>query len=392
MTLVLAYAVLSGVWILLSDEWLQRLLDDPRQIMLASMLKDGLFVGVTAGLLYILLRRSHTLALLQAERQCEGERRRALDLLAAIADSSEDAIFAKDLEGRYTLFNRAASLITGQPAEAVLGFDDRALFPAEQAGRLMAAGRQVVAGNRAICQEEVLSVPGGERVFLTTKGPLRDADGKVVGLFGISRDITEQKQALERLKASEERLHLALDAADAGLWDWDLRSGLAYLTPRYYEMTGYRPGDVTPNFEFFQRMVHPDDLPRVLETVDAHLQGKIPISAFDYRILTPAGELRWISGQGRVVEWDAEGAPLRMVGTILDITARKAAEEALGRQAEELARHNVELERFNHAMVGREMDMIALKQQINGLSRQLGREPPYPLAFLGDEPVPDGTP
>ncbi len=75
-----------------------------------------------------------------------------------------------------------------------------------------------------------------------------------------------------------------------------------------------------------------------------------------------------------------------MIGTISDISARKAVEEALRRQTHELAQRNEELERFNRATVGRELDMIALKQQVNELARQLGKEPIYPLAFLDTLP------
>ena len=92
-------------------------------------------------------------------------------------------------------------------------------------------------------------------------------------------------------------------------------------------------------------------------------------------------------GRGRVVERDSWKTPLRMIGTITDISARKAVEEALRRQTEELAERNAELERFNLAAVGREWDMIALKRRINELSGKLGQEPPFSLSFL-DTPEP----
>ncbi|MDR3435689.1 ATP-binding protein [Telmatospirillum sp.] len=204
-----------------------------------------------------------------------------------------------------------------------------------------------------------------------------------VALFDV---ITERKTAEEQLMVSEERLQLALDATGDGLWDWNLRRGTAFLTQHCREMTGYDlAGDETPGFDFFTRTVHPDDLSQVLANLDAHLQGKIPTSEFDYRLPTPSGEIKWMRGRGRVVERDASGAALRMVGTITDISIAKAAEDALRCQTEELAERNAELERFNRATVGRELDMIALKQQINDLSRQLGREPPYPLPCVNSQ-------
>lgn len=349
------------------------------------------FVGLLAlfmtGAGFYLFQQRQQLTLAQAIQQSQAERLRALHLLATIADSSDDPIFAKDREGRYTLFNRAASLFVGKSAEEVIGRDDRAIFPPEQAEMLIAFGQRVIAENRTMTQEEVLSSAQGERTFLTTKGPLRDNEGNVTGIFGISRDITERKTAEAQLRISEERLKLALDATSDGLWDWDLRSGLAYLTPHYYEMTGYRPDQVVPDFEFFKLTVHPDDLPLVLEAIEAHLQGKTPFSEFDYRMLTFSGETKWIRGRGRVVDRNADGTPVRIIGTITDIGAYKAVEEALRRQTQELAQRNAELERFNRATVGRELDMIVLKRQVNELSRQLGQEPVYPLAFLDVEPA-----
>lgn len=483
----------------------------------------GVMLLFIAGVVLLLQRQRQQLALAAALRESQGERLRALQLLAAIADASEDAIFAKDRAGRYLLFNRAAARVVGKPAAAVLDNDDRSLFPPEQAEFLMDVDRRILREGCIVTQEETLDTANGSRVFLTVKGPLQDEDGHLLGVYGIGRDITVRKEgeqafrhqaeltrryldtaqtlmvALDRqgritminraglellgyreeellgrdwfatclpqpegtaevqpvfrklveegnltaaehfqnqvlcrdgrlrmiawhnaylfdeagdpvgtlssgqdvtelnqvqqqLKVSEERLRLALEASSDGLWDWDLVTGLAYLAPDYFRMTGYRPEDVVPDLEFFKRTVHPEDWDRVLAVMQAHLRGETPSSEFDYRLVTAAGEVRWMRGRGRVVERDAGGTPLRMAGIISDISARKAAEEELRQQAEELARRNAELERFNQAMIGRELDMIALKRQVNALSQQLGQEPPFALAFLQAGPVAEEGP
>lgn len=199
--------------------------------------------------------------------------------------------------------------------------------------------------------------------------------------------LKDRLQVAERLETGEKRLQLALEATGDGLWDWNLRLDRAFLTPRYYEMIGCRAEDVTPDFEFFKRTVHPDDLPAVLDAMEKHLQGKTPASEIDYRVCLPTGEIKWMRGRGRVTERDASGAPLRMLGTITDISVYKATEEAMRQQAEELVQRNAELERFNRATVGRELDMIDLKRQVNALSVQLGREPPFPLTLVGPPEV-----
>jgi two-component system sensor histidine kinase/response regulator len=161
---------------------------------------------------------------------------------------------------------------------------------------------------------------------LSLSAVLLDGQWHAVGLV---RDITERKRAEERVRASEERLKLALDASRDGLWDWDLTTGRAYLSPRYYEMTGYRAEDTTPDLAFFQSLVHPEDWPKVIAAIDANLQGQTPASDVDYRMVAKDGSIIWVSERGKVVERGPDGTARRMVGTVSDITERKQAEDAL---------------------------------------------------------------
>jgi PAS domain S-box-containing protein len=132
-----------------------------------------------------------------------------------------------------------------------------------------------------------------------------------------------------RRGAAELRLQLALEATGDGLWDWDLRTGLAHLSPGYYALTGYRAEDVRADEEFFRCLVHPDDWTHVRLTMEAHLRGETPVSVVEYRMLTATGEIRWMRGRGRVVERDPVGLPTRMAGHITDITATRSIEQAL---------------------------------------------------------------
>jgi len=171
----------------------------------------GLLALVIAATGLYLLRQREQLELAQAVRQSQAERINALHLLAAIVDSSDDAIFAQDIEGRYILFNRAASHFVGKPVEDVLGRDDHTLFPPEQAKMLEATHNRIIAENRTLTEEETLTTPDGEQVFLTTGGPLRDADNKVIGTFGIAHNITARKQAEQELRDSGERFRVVTE-------------------------------------------------------------------------------------------------------------------------------------------------------------------------------------
>lgn len=139
-----------------------------------------------------------------AAQRSQAERRQALEMLAAIADATDDAIFAKDKAGCYLLFNRAASQFVGKPATEVIGHDDHDLFPPTQAETLQAIDRQVMQQEQAITREEELDTADGHRTFLSTKGPLRDRHGVVIGIFGISHNITPQKLAERERQATQQ--------------------------------------------------------------------------------------------------------------------------------------------------------------------------------------------
>ena len=175
-------------------------------IALTGML--ALFVAV-AGL--YLQRQRQQLAIAQGTQQAQAERLRALQLLAAIANTSTDAIFAKDLQGRYILFNRQAQQVTGKAEQQVLGQDDRMLFPPEQAATIMANDQAVRDSGQVITCEERLDTVRGPVTYLAIKGPLYDAEGRIMGSYGISRDISERKRIEDTLALQSRRAEALLE-------------------------------------------------------------------------------------------------------------------------------------------------------------------------------------
>ena len=205
---VLPYALVASVWILLSEWVMGLLVSDPEGRLWAGMFKGWAFVAVTSVLLYALIDRlvGQLRAAHRRELDHERARQQPPPMLVAIAAASADAIFAKDNEGRYLLFNNAASRFVGQSAESILDHDDIALFPPEQAEQIMSIDRRVRASGETETGEEVLQTADGVRIFLATKGPLRGADGRVFGTYGISRDITARKAAEAELRQRNEEL------------------------------------------------------------------------------------------------------------------------------------------------------------------------------------------
>ncbi len=379
--MALAYAVFAGLWILLSDRAMGLLFSDPEALVRASMAKGWFFVAVTTLLLYVLvgqlvdqLNTSH-----QREQAEAEEKRRAMQLLAAIAKSSSDAIFAKDDQGCYLLVNNAAARYMGKSAEDLLGQDDRVAFPAEQAARIMSIDRRVFVSGQVETNEECLKTAQGERVFLATKGPLRDAQGRTFGTFGISRDITDRRKTEQALHDSEERLRLALVAAKQGLYDLNLETGEVMVSQDYATMLGHDPTSFRETFAEWRERLHPDDRVMVLKTLDDYLAGHLPAYRVEHRLRTHDGGWKWILSMGELQERSSEGRPLRMLGTHTDIDVLKTAETALRdinttlearviERTAELTAANRELETFADAV---SHDLRAPLRSMNGFAQAL---------------------
>jgi PAS domain S-box-containing protein len=148
--------------------------------------------------------------------------------------------------------------------------------------------------------------------------------GYFVAVFDV---ITERKKVEEVLRQSQERLALALEGANLGIWDWDLTTGKAIWSERNLERLGYEPNELEPNLKNWKKLVHPEDWPKVAEDLNLHLQGKLPAFATQYRILKKSGDWLWVQAQGRVIEFDVVGSPTRIAGVVADITERKKVEE-----------------------------------------------------------------
>ena len=153
------------------------------------------------------------------------------------------------------------------------------------------------------------------------------------------RDLNQNLERLvhERtraLGASEARLAQALEVTNDGLWELDRASGAMYFSPVWTQLLGYAHDEVPPRVEFLVQALHPDDRTAVQATIADHFAGRVPIVEREVRLRTKGGEYRWFLGKGRVVARAADGTPLRMVGTISDITERTRALENL-RDSEE---------------------------------------------------------
>jgi PAS domain S-box-containing protein len=260
----------------------------------------------------------------EAENALRQSEQRYRDLF----ENANDIIYTLDLEGRLTSVNKRAEQAFGYVREECLGKSVAEMIPGEYQPRMFEALRRKLASEASPTMYEVeLICKDGRRVPVEVSSRLILHQGRPLGIQGIARDISERKRADQALRESEERLRLALDAGRCGVWDWDILHNRVTWSERIYEFHGLAPGTFGGRVEDFAALIHPSDAERVNEAIRLAVEQRQSYSE-EFRIVWPNGEVRWISTHGRVL-YDEAGRPVRMLGAAIDVTDRRAAEQAL---------------------------------------------------------------
>ncbi|MFH0988637.1 MAG: PAS domain S-box protein [bacterium] len=256
------------------------------------------------------------------------------NLLMALMDNIPDHIYFKDIDSRFIRMSKALADRFGisEPAQGI-GKTDFDFFTQEHARLAFENEREITKTGRPLVNlEEKETWPDGHKTWVsTTKMPLRDIKGQIIGTFGISRDITERKRMEDALRESETNLKRAQETANLGSWVYDLSGRLSW-SDEMYRIYGVSPETFTPNAESFINLIHPDDRLAMQEWIRACTAGE-KSGELEFRTILPDGTIRIISGRG-VLICDTVGRPTHMSGTAQDITERKRAEEAI-RKAEQ---------------------------------------------------------
>jgi PAS domain S-box-containing protein len=310
------------------------------------------------------------------KKRVEEELARSNRLLDTLLTRAPVGFAYFDRELRYVLINDLLAEINGFPAGEHIGKHVSDIVPSlvpaieKVVDQIMATGQPV---KNHEFSGETAQAPGVLRYWSESWYPVRDSSGEIVGFGAVVEEITEHKRAEEALRESQSRLTLAQQVGQVGVFDWDLTTNKAVWTPELEDIFGIPHGQFESVYDGWARRVHPEDLPRIERYFKDWLLSGNETGEWEYRFIKD-GEIRWIAARGRIF-YDPEGRPLRMVGTNLDITDRKTAEDALldsRNQAElylDIMAHdinnlnqsallNLELLRLDERMAEEERDMV----------------------------------
>ena len=265
-------------------------------------------------------------AALELERKrLDLELKKSLDTLNSIMDNTLAIVFLKDKDGKFIFMNKRYESVFKIKRETIIGKTDYDLFPREIAERLRVNDREVLFKNSPLEFEEAVKEPDGSiHTYISLKFPIPSMPGAVCG---ISTDITDRKRAEEALKRSEERLREAQQIASIGSWEWDITANKLYWSDEVYRMFGVAPNEFNSTYEKFLSFVHPDDRDAVYGAGEDALRRVKPYFV-EYRLRRPDGSQRMMRSKAEVT-FDENGAPLRVFGTVQDITDAKKMEEEI---------------------------------------------------------------
>ncbi|HEY8876394.1 MAG TPA: PAS domain S-box protein [Roseateles sp.] len=257
--------------------------------------------------------------------------------LESIYQTAPIGLAVLDTDLRFLRVNERLAEMNGLLVEDHIGRSIGEILPdlAEQAEALL---RRVLETGRAIRDLEVSgetpACPGVVRIWREQITPLRDEDGTITRLSVVAEEITDQRRAEETLRNSRQTLELAMDAARQAMWEWNIATDQLSFNGNWNQVLGYGPEDVVNTRHGWLSLVMAADRDRADACMDAFLHGRALSYDCEYRMLHAGGGWVWIAVQGKVVERDEEGRPLRMIGVAKDVTAERRDREELQQLAQ----------------------------------------------------------
>ncbi len=255
----------------------------------------------------------------------------------ALLQERESRVFVKDVEGRYRMINPAVARYFGRPESDIIGKTDWELLDPARARLFTTSDQWVIQTGESTTAEVDFPITGEPSILSihTSKAPVRDRTGQIVGIVGIGPD-TARKHAEEALRASEIRFAAAQAIAHLGNWEWNLKTNQVIWSEECFRIFGLDHTVFQPTYDTISCFFHPNDVDRARQVLAGAL-GHGTQFKDDFRILRPNGESRYLCLEGVVTQWAWDASPLIMSGTMFDITERKRTELALRRSESNFA-------------------------------------------------------
>ncbi len=252
----------------------------------------------------------------------------------SLLENASDAILLADMNGNLLDVNRKAEQLLGYSKPELLCMNVSDIHTKEQTDRIRDTFQEIIQNGFAMIHNTLALRKDGAAVPIEITGSRVEHDGETV-FQGIFRDLTERKQAEKQSWLNQEQLRLALHAGEHGLVDWDVPNDRLRFSDQLLELTGYSKDEFEPRMRSWKKRVHPKEKSDVVRSLRDHLDGKTGHFDATYRLRVKTGVWRWFRGHAEVVERDERGRPLRMMGTITDVTLYKEFEEELEKRVEE---------------------------------------------------------
>jgi PAS domain S-box-containing protein len=236
-----------------------------------------------------------------------------------LLESIPDTAALIDADGNVLMINKAAAESLGRSVDEIIGKNAREILFGDVYEFRRSKWNQVVQTGKTCHFEDERD----GKYFETWFCPVFDENGKVESIAVFAHDITKPKKTEKALRQSEEKFRLAMEATNDALWDWNLNTNDVYRNPRHATMLGYEPHELITSQDEWEKRIHPDDRQALFQIVDEHIAGKRDSIEIEYRLKTKPGDYVWILGRGKIVAYNKDGSPARMIGTNIDITERK---------------------------------------------------------------------
>ena len=243
----------------------------------------------------------------------------------SILDNMQDTYYRTNLKGELIYISKSVEALSGYTIDELLG-QPLANFYHDPSIRDTFLKKMHANNGKLSFQAELLHRDKSIIWIHTNSRYWHNDKREIGGVEGFARDITQEKQASDKLAKSEERWLLALEGAKHGVWDWNLKENTVFFSKQWSKMLGYDDNQIENSFDAWLELLHPQDVERAMDMIKAYLEGSINTYQIAFRMLTNEKTYKWIMSQGAIWERDNDGKPLRMVGTHSDITELKEAQ------------------------------------------------------------------